>query len=214
MKYLFIVFLLLAPMNIHAEDEVTQEKMEIEAFKEYQGKKSFNKEKMGKRIQKAYNNLVKFGVFRLNKRGYDARPLQKQWDAQFSKVFLNLEIGVNDIPDHEPAIKWLNDFYLLLVATLGQSTVMSMHLDDIDTLNRGVPVMFHPKGTDKVDYNLCFVKSSAAIGYWTVMGGCSLYNWLGTNPTIVICSPLAEGGRLAFKIIADPLSDAIWEGAN
>lgn len=213
MKYLIIAFILLSPVNLHADD-MSQDQMELEAFTAYKSKSKFNEKRVGEKVQKTYNSLVKFGVFRLKKRGFDASNLQKEWDANYSKVFLLAEIGVTDIPDHEPALKWLNDFYLLLVTTLGQSTVNSLHLDDIDILNRGVPVMFHPKGSDKVDYNLCFVKSSGAIGYWTIELACAGYNWLGTNPTVVICGPLAAGGRLAFKIVAEPLSNSIWNSAN
>lgn len=214
MKYLMIVFLLLSPVNAHSSDDISQDKMETEAFTAYKSKSKFNEKRMGERVQRTYNVLVKFGVFRLKKRGYDASNLQKEWNAQYSKVFLAAEIGINDIPDHEPALKWLNDFYLLLVATLGQASVNSLRLDDIDTLNRGIPVMFHPKSTDKIDYNLCFIKSSKAIGYWGTMGACSIFNSIGTNPAIVVCSPLSEGARLAFGLVADPLSDAIWEGSN
>lgn len=199
---------------VHASDEITQEKMEAEAFTAYKSKSKFNEKRMGERVQKTYNVLVKFGVFRLNRRGYDARPLQKEWNAKYAKTFLAAEIGITDIPDHEPALAWLNDFYLLLVATLGQDAVNSLRLDDIDTLNRGIPVMFHPKSTDKIDYNLCFTKSSKAIGYWGAMGACSIFNSIGTNPAILVCTPLSEGARLAFGIIANPLSDAIWEGSN
>lgn len=195
--------------------DLSESQMEVEAFNEYKTKSKLNEKKWGERSQKSYNALVKFGVQRLKKKGYLHAPsLQKEWDQKYSKVFLSLEIGVNDIPDHEPAIKWLNEFYLTLVSVLGESTVKSLHLDDIDTLNRGLPVVFKPKEVEKLDYNQCFVKSSKAIGYWSCTVACSTYNWLGTGPTITICTPLASACRMAFGLIADPISDGIWESVH
>ena len=171
---------------------------------------------MGQRVQKALNTQIKFASTHLKRRGiqYGVTAL-KQWEAKYSKRFLVMEIGMLDLGDHE-AIEWLLDFYTQLEGFLGPSYLAQLHLDDIRTLAYAIPVVFAPARSDidKPEYKLHFVPFSKAIGYWTVLGGCSIYNWIGVPVVTLVCSPIGEAGRLAFGLIGDPLSDAIWEGAH
>ena len=217
MKYLFIIIFALTALTPKAvcDDDMSIDSMESRGFVAYKSKKELNEKKMGERIQKTYNTLVKFGVFRMKRKGYNAEPLQKQWDALYSNHFLSFELGVNSVEDHDPALKWLNDFYLLLVDVIGESSVRSMHLDDINLLNRSVVTVFHPKGSDKVDYKDCFTRGTMEpAGYWATMLGCSLYVYLGTSPAVIVCGPIASGARIAFGIAGDPIGSAIWHSVN
>jgi hypothetical protein len=127
-------------------EDANPETMEAQAFTEYKTKKNFDTKKYGEKVQRAYNNLVKFGTYRMARTGYTGyKKYEKEWNILYSKHFLMLEIGIDNVEDHDPAIKWLNDFYLKLVEILGISSVKFMHLDDIDVLNRAIPVVFTPK---------------------------------------------------------------------
>jgi len=214
MKYLIVLFLLVSP-SLKAED--TQETLEANAYQTYRsGKKEFNAEKVGRKLQKALNAQVKFGSHHLMRKGLKIGKIKlKEWETNYSKVFLNVEIGQMDLGDHE-AIAWLLDFYNILETNLGLVTLQRLHLDDMRTFAYAIPVVFSPARSDidKPEYKLHFVPFSKGTGYWLVLGGCSIYNWIGTPVTTLICDPIAEAGRLAFGLIGDPLSDAIWEGAH
>jgi hypothetical protein len=194
-----------------------QEQMEVAAYSSYRGgKKDFNAEKMGARVQRTLNVLVKFGSHHLMRKGkMEGKVMLAEWEKKYSSVFIAQEIGSLDIGDHE-AVAFLLKFYLALESVFGQDRLEKMHLRDIWTLAYAIPVVFEPKRVDisQPEYKLHFVPFSKAVGYWTVMGGCTAYNYLGTPVTTLICDPIAEAGRFVFGAIGDGLSDAIWRGAN
>lgn len=191
------------------------EQMELSGIELYKKeKKKFDEKKLGQKIQKALNSQVGFAIFRLKRRGtVKAVQYEKEW-KQFNTHFEFLELGINNIEDHDPALIWLDDFYKFLVNTLGEKQIKTLHLDDIDVFNRGIPVVFKPKTVEKPDYNDCFVRVSKGIGYWTIMLGCTGYNYLGSAPTMLFCGPISSAGRFAFGILADPVADAIWDGSR
>lgn len=207
------MFLLVAP--VHAEDDI--EALETNAYQTYRGgKKEFNAEKMGKRVQKALNTQVKFAANHLKRRGiqYGVVAL-KEWESKYAKTFQTREIGALDLGDHE-AIEWLLNFYTQLEGFLGTPYLQRTHLDDIRVLAYAIPVVFEPARTDvdKPEYKKHFVPFSKAVGYWLVLGGCSIYNWVGSPAVTLVCAPIGEAGRLAFGLIGEPLSDAIYDGTH
>lgn len=220
MKSIVIAFIISGILSTYTasatESLPTQETMEANAFQAYQEKSKFNREKMGKRLQRTLNTQIKFASHHLKRRGiqYGVTAL-KEWETKYKTVFLTTEIGALDLGDHE-AISWLLDFYTKLEGFLGESTLKALHLDDIKTLAYAIPVVFEPARSDidKPEYKLHFVPFGKAVGYWGVYAGCSIYNWVGMPAVNLVCTPISEAGRIVFGIIADPLSDAIWESSN
>ena len=222
MKKFLLLVALAAPITsftvpysepVFSSDE--QDQMEIAAYSTYRsGKDKLDQKKMGERLQKTLNTLVKFTSHHLMRRGHiEGKTMLAKWEKNYSKVFLYAEIGVDDIGDHE-AIQFILDLYSLAEKYLGRSFCEASHIRDLWVVAYAVPVVFHPARVDidGPEYKLHFVPFSKALGYWIVMGGCTIYNWIGTPITTLICSPIGEAGRFAFGLLADPLSDAIWKG--
>lgn len=170
------------------------------------------------RTQDALNTLVRSANEALAERGYveEAQTFQRDWEANYSNYFLIM--GFDDIGDHKPLSQWLADFYKVVAGQLGDPAVKAMHLDDINTLNYTIPVVFHPKGDptghdhwNQAEYKVHFVPFASIVTYWGSLGACRLVAQKVTKVKRW-CTQIASILRKAMSdMIAPKLSDVVYK---
>lgn len=175
--------------------------------------------------QFALNSLVKTANQTLADHGYvkEARQYQSEWDGQgYSTYLLDAQtasgvFGFYDVGDHQPLNAWLADFYKKLEDKLGDPILKMLHLDDINTMNYAIPVVFQPKGDkrngdhwDGTEYGKHFVPFAAIVTYWGAYIGCMVATQ--SNPAIHrFCGTAAGALRMLMtKEFAPKLSKVVY----
>ncbi|MGE0614623.1 MAG: hypothetical protein AB7P04_03200 [Bacteriovoracia bacterium] len=183
--------------------------------------KEFRKAELNRKTQLALNAIVGTGVSKFRLEGYTelADRFEKEWKRQYASYFLNL--SVLDVGDHAPLNQWLADFYKKLEMTFGDLVLKAMKLDDINTINYVLPVVFQPKGDqrngdtwDKVEYQKHFVPFAAIVIYWACRGSCTGITF-GAGAIGSVCGLASEIPRFVMKTwIAPPLSNWVYDLAT
>lgn len=185
-------------------------------------------ERFAQRADRALENMMKHGAAALARKGYtaDAKQLQFEYDEFYSNAIYNTALGIvpTDLGDHKPLSQWLADWYKKMEAKLGHEVCVLLHLDDINTMNYGIPVVFRPRGEDRAgepqgpwgqdEYKLHFVPVSGVVTYWTVWIVCTAGTW-GMGAVTFICTPVAWVSEKAeVKYIGPKLSDWVYTRYN
>lgn len=165
---------------------------------------------------KAIRAMVNLAVRLLLKKGLsdEASALKTdfygRWDGYFQRWAL-----LDDIGDHKPYSEWLALTYDMLKLTLGEKVLKFWHLDDINTVNYAITVVFDPKNHewDKKEYGLHFVPFSGVLAYWTIWIGCEIYT--ATAGAYFPCSPAGTLGRLIMvNLFAPYISNSVYDHSN
>ena len=171
--------------------------------------------------QNTLNTLVAQGNQTLAENGYvqEAQQYQSEWDNHYAAYFTSFEIF--DVGDHQPLNAWLADYYKKLQNKLGDPILRLVHLDDLNTMNYAIPVVFQPKGDkrngdhwDSVEYSRHFVPFVSIVGYWAAYVGCraatkahpALKRFCGTAATTV--------KTLVKSTVAPKLSKVVYQKAT
>ncbi len=162
---------------------------------------SQDKVRIAKRADQALSEIMKLAVWKLKADHLDseASTVSQGWakyQGYLPALVAALKANPEAIGDYNPMSKWLSDTYALLEEALGKEMCEFLHLDDINTLNYTIPVVFAlkdvlgPVDIDIKEYELHFDPFSGVITYWTVWISCTV----GTYGTamFIICTPLGN----------------------
>jgi hypothetical protein len=185
-----------------------------------------DKVETAKKVDKVTENMIKLAVFSLKQKGYDqeAADIEQEYLDNYQNYTYLYAIGsVGAIGDHPPMWEWLDKVEKRLREKLGDFIMKVTRLEDLKTLNYGIPVVLQPGGDErfdpmvlftKKDYSEHFIPFSGVISYWITWGVC-VGATFGAGAVTFICSPI---GMLAERVVvtrvAPPLSDKIWDRAN
>jgi hypothetical protein len=168
-------------------------------------------------FQTALNAVVDQAVGALRDQGFqqDADRYAAEWSAHYSSALTSLSSMA--IGDHSPLSDWLKDLYTTLLDKLGATICHDLHLDDIFTLNYGIPVAIHPSGYlgdswDSPEYSSHFVPAAGAATYWVTKSACS-----AAVPGLagLFCGTAGSIVRdVVESVIAPPLADYIYGQAH
>lgn len=191
------------------------------ALKSFQADlESEDKLKMAQDGDRALAGLIKMAVRELNRQGYPEKAAEVQSEYAEYANYLYITVMqeqqglLGDIGDHNPLSAWLTKLYNDLESILGFEVCHFLHLDDINTMNYVIPVVFHLKvlGGDQIgepEYALHFVPFSGITAYWTIWAICEV----GTSGTawVLVCMPAGTGAEIITeRFIAPPLAPKIY----
>jgi hypothetical protein len=161
------------------------------------------------RTTRTIDAIIEVATRALRERGFeqDASVLEVEWQGWLRRAVSILEVG-----DHAPFSEWLARVYANLEEKLGHSLLVSLRIDDLNTLNFAIPVVFSPTGWSRDEYRLHFVPFSAIVSYWGVRIACDiavsgLWGWS--------CGKVADVPRIVMtRWLGPKLSDQIHDAAN
>ena len=170
----------------------------------------------------AISTLVRLAAKHLRKKGYkaEAAAIQDEYDTQFDGYVVR-ETSQRNIGDHKPLSAWLAKTYIKLENFLGIALCQALHLSDLQVINYGLPVVFHPCNPewDEADYLAHFAHDPKygpalvpVISYWFAFAGCEVGTWgIGWS---LICGPVGMITELLVdKFVALPLGTKIYARA-
>lgn len=115
---------------------------------------------------------------------------------------------------YTPMSTWLRDWYHTIKDLLGERLCVTLHLDDLQVINEGTPVVLRLKSmgdivpTESV-YGQYFNPWTACVSYWLVYIGCEVA-CAGMDISLV-CSPIAMiAEETVFKFVAPRWSDRFY----
>lgn len=154
--------------------------------------------------------------------GADASAIRQEWAGKFQGYLPTiirqgyLEGRAQDVPElYTPMSLWLRDWYHRTLDLLGPTVCQALHIDDIQILNEGTPVVLRiqsvigPVVPSSQVYEAYFDQWCGVVAYWSVFVGCEAVFW-GSDITL-ICTPAAMiAERVVLKRIAPRWSDRVW----
>lgn len=164
----------------------------------------------------AIRSMIDLALFLLHQKGHETVALAignqfyGKWDGYFTHSMM-----YDDIGDHRPYSEWLALTYDLLKVTLGEKILKFWHLDDINTVNYAITVVFDPKNPewDRAEYARHFTPFSGVLAYWSVWIGCEVYTM--TAGASFPCSPAGTLGRLIMVHLFEPyISNQVYDHYN
>jgi hypothetical protein len=177
-----------------------------------------------KRGDLAIKALVRLGCFELRVGGHTAEWQTWCRDLSFIDGYLERMVLAKDLGDHAPLSLWLAMFSDMLELAIGPKAMSFLHLDDIDVLNYGIPVVFNPEaenawcletpgGDCRKEYGLHFTPFSGVCAYWAAYIGCTGATWGGG--IVFICTPIGMATEyLVVKYVAPKVGPKIYDRAN
>jgi hypothetical protein len=110
----------------------------------------------------------------------EAARLRREGQAQTVSFFARGGgIDLLDVGDYQPLSAWFATTYKRLRERFSTVVGLLRVLEDLNTLNYAIPVVFHPKGHprtgetwDALEYRLHFVPFSRVVTYWAAFGAC------------------------------------------
>jgi hypothetical protein len=156
-----------------------------------------------------------------------AAKVEADWKKHYARGLTAADFvlghGKDDLGDHPPAIEYLAHLYDLLMQYSGGLARQVRLVEDINTLNYALPVVFQPNGAwqsgdfaaDQIEYRKHFIPFANIVTYYAALYGCKYATGQYIPELERICKPLAErlewymGRHVAWKI-----SDAIFQAAR
>lgn len=146
------------------------------------------------------------------------------WERRFRPYLMN--VMAEGLGDHKPLSDWLAIVCITLKDVLGETAYVALHLDDLEIVNFGLPVMFDPHvsaewcreppdtdcGEEYVEHTAPVIGVTTFwISYWGCVGGT-----MGAGLALsVICTPVAMlTERLVLIRIAPGIAERIWARNN
>lgn len=143
-----------------------------------------------------------------------AEDVETEWRGNFAGALVQmvqiLEAAgpAQDVPElYEPMSRWLRLRLSQIEAAIGTQLYNVLHLDDLQTINEGTPVVLRLKKYmgDQIPtvelYALYFDPWAGVVAYWSVWGVCTAATWGGGWS--VICTPAA---MMAEKVMRDNIA--------
>lgn len=161
---------------------------------------------LARETDRTLSSIVRMAAWKLKATGHrdEADRIEREYANEFSGYVARLA-SLEAIGDHAPLSQWLSDQYVLLSILLGEQAMKALHLDDIMTVNYGLPVVFHMASignevVDARDYSDHFCPLMGVFGYWGTWASCVAVTW-GLGAVTFICTPagmIAEHVTLNF----------------
>lgn len=150
----------------------------------------------------------------------EAQEIENGWE-NMSAAYFALGIDVLDIGDYAPLNAWFADTYKRLRDRFGGRLSMIRILDDLNTLNYTIPVVFQPRGNARTqevwssrEYKMHFIPFSGVTVYWGSFIACKI---VFRNRTQIgrYCKRAANMlSRGMTMFVAPRLADRIYNRAN
>lgn len=173
----------------------------------------------------ALDHIFALACFNLRREGHDdvADQVCGDWERRFRPYLVN--VMAEGLGDHKPLSEWLAVVCMALKSSLGEFTYVALHLDDLEIINFGLPVMFDPHASaewcrelpdDPCDqeYKEHAAPVIGVTSYWLAYWGCTA-GTMGAGALVLICTPV---GMLTESIvmirIAPGIAERIWARAN
>ena len=167
---------------------------------------------------RALNALIRLGWYKLSRVGQKEaankmlREWEGQWQGEVSRLWLTRGIG-----DHRPLSQWLAEKYTMMEFLLGKDVCHALRLDDIKTINFGIPVVIScVDNVDEVEYGRHFIADEVngyrglgpVVAFWVTEFACVGFTW-GTG--FLYCGPIAMGVEyLTKQFVAPRLNHPLW----
>lgn len=160
-----------------------------------------------------------------------AAQLGREWDQQYKSYLERSAMvepifgyeGLQDVGDHSPLFAWLERLHdYLSIRTNGLTKQMRI-LEDINTLNYALPVLFSPRGKwrtgdfeeDRIEYRKHLIPVANMGVYWASLVACRKLTNGKSNALQAICSPAAAFVEWQMgRHIAPKVADFIYRKAN
>lgn len=178
------------------------------------------------RTAAALDHVLAIACFHARRVGREdvADQICGDWERRFRPYLMN--VMAEGLGDHKPLSDWLAVVCMTLREILGETTYVALHLDDLDIINFGLPVMFDPHasaqwcreppdtecGEEYVEHTAPVIGVTTFWGtYWACVGGT-----IGVGLALsFVCTPAAMlTERLVLIRVAPGIAERIWTRAN
>lgn len=85
----------------------------------------------------------------MRERGLEEAADDIAHDRADAKIRFFGDLAPLDLGDHDPLSQWLAAEYKKILGVLGDQLCEMLHISDLNVINYGVPVVFHPKTSEK-----------------------------------------------------------------
>ena len=134
---------------------------------------------------------------------------------------IEAEVSIDGLGDHQPLSRRLANLDDMLYRRLGAMIYTALGLQDLRTMNFGIPVVFQPRGDrrnhdrwDELEYRRHFVPFSGVVVFHAAKAACN-YATQGQRFIGFFCGFAARKAREAFELrVAPDLSDRIYARAT
>lgn len=184
---------------------------------------------LAQRFDWALDHIMERATTELKKRGHHdlADEATADWNFYY-RGFLTRMVLSKDIGDHAPLFVFLATFYAKVESLIGRPACKALHISDLETLNRGLAVIFKPctfpmdsvPMSRKDEYKQHFNGDFSPNGFYGVLP--VLVYWVIDIPCLVgtsglaafLCGPAASIGEYAtYKWVGPKISDRIYRRA-
>lgn len=163
---------------------------------------------MAERADQALDMMFQLATSRMQERGYseEAEQLALEWQFEWHG-YLPMALALEGMGDHAPMSAWLTVWYDKIESMLGETAMQLLHLDDIQTINYGLPVIFNLKilNGDVIDlpeYALHFNPFCGVLAYWGVFIACEVVT-TGVA-AFLVCSPAGAVAEFVMVTYISP----------
>lgn len=184
-------------------------------------------ERQSVKTVEAMDNLFRLACFELRITGHGdaADQVCRDWQGRFRGMILRAGRGEEALGDHSPLSPWLAVTCITLKELLGDWVYVSLHLDDLEILNFGLPVMFDPHADSvwcneepqtpcRDEYREHAGPVIGVTSYWLAWGVCTGATW-GAGAITFICTPVGMvTERVVLVSVAPKISDFVWDHYN
>lgn len=151
-----------------------------------------------------------------------ADELQNQWNTSNFESALFMA-SLDDLGDHGVLFPWLDKFFAKMSAKYGSIVLSLPYVQDLNTLNYAIPVVFSPKGAwqvvgadNRIEYRKHFIPFANIITYYASLYGCKYIAVQQGIPELKkICGKVATKLKFVMgRYVAPPVSDWIFKTVN
>lgn len=214
MRYLVLVVCLFALSAKAGEEPVmTSGQPEVSARTKRmasQFEKDVRNGKLAQKTDHALDAIIRLAVYKLNRTGHkaEAKKLLDEWEWQWQGEIVRLS-DKRALGDHRPLSMWLAEKTAMLRFVLGDAVFKALRLDDLDTINFGIPVVIScVDDVSEQEFFLHFQPLCGTVMYWTSFFTCVGFTW-GTG--FLFCGPISMGAEyLTESFVAPRLNPVVW----
>jgi hypothetical protein len=173
--------------------------------------------------RQAFENAILTAVEDLRERNDEAMAteLLDQWRS-FDFHAAAFMSQFHDLGDHAPLFPWLDEFFKKMASKYGSIIYSLPYVQDLNTLNYALPVVFAPKGSwqsadfdNRIEYRKHFIPFANIVTYYVSLYGCKYIAAKQGIDGKQLCPKVADRLKHVMgRYIAAPVSDWIFKTAN
>lgn len=178
-----------------------------------------DKDALLREADKDIGYLIQFTIMTLRDRGFnfEADNIEAEWELSYKGTLLNQSI--RSIPDHPPIIAWLDTVMNVVIQKIGRPLCVSMHICDIYSLNKTIPVAINvlakrcnfvvlPNQNMKDEHRVCMATDGVFIGLYPIL---TYWAITGASGFTFTSGLLATLGEKLMLMIAPGIADRVYE---